>query len=330
MKWSCKGIVKMFWMTTMTLFLVLYHIIFWPFEMHRKKFVSEVSYLTSSGEKRMKARKRTENDTIISSRSQMIEVCSESSFQPLLQLYLYLPTLLVSFAVAAITFDASKSADSLFEDVKTLQFWSILTSCLSLAWSFTFYQSVKKNGALSFSANPLGRLCLLLSNILQISSRLLAIVLLAYCFGDGNFWPAFAAVVLHIILMAIILSRAEKLSKEAVWEGILNGISNLYLHNIILPLPTEEKKTKQKKRKPTLKNQILVDTIFIIENFGIIILVICLIPYTTGLLWILLFIVVGNSLDFCSRLCTTGSSTSGVISWCAHVPKTKSTLSKFI
>ena len=305
MKWSCKGIGKMFWMTTMTLFLVLYHIIFWPFEMHRKKFVSEVCYLTTNGQEQIKARKKRDNDTIISSRSQMIEVCSESSFQPLIQLYLYLPTLMVSFAVAAVTFDTSKSASSLFEDVHTLEFWSILTSCLSLAWSFTYYQSVKKNGALSFSANPLGRLCLLLSNILQISSRLLAIVLFAYCWGEGNFLPAFAAVVLHIILMAGILSRpwpcrADKWScMKAVWEGILNGISNLYIHNIILPSPTRGKKTQQKKRNPTFKSQVLVDTVFIIENIGIIILVFSLIPdicYTTGLIWILLFIVVGQFL----------------------------------
>ena len=75
----------------------VYHIIFWPFEMHRKKFLSETHYLTSYGEERVKARIAAEDATIVSGRSQMIEVCSESSFQPLLQLYLFLPTLIISF-----------------------------------------------------------------------------------------------------------------------------------------------------------------------------------------------------------------------------------------
>ena len=136
--------------------LAIYHIFFWPFEMHRRKFLSEGLFLTSHGEKRIQARKVTEDNTIISSRSQMIEVCSESSFQPLIQLYLYLPTLVLSIFRPGKVFSSSKSIKETFTGVKTLQLWSIITSCLSLAWSFTFYQSVKKNGALFFGANPVG------------------------------------------------------------------------------------------------------------------------------------------------------------------------------
>ena len=82
--------------TTTAILSSMYHIIFWPFEMHRKKFLTEKRYLTSHGEKRVKARLESEDATVVSGRSQMIEVCSESSFQPLLQLYLFLPTLLVN------------------------------------------------------------------------------------------------------------------------------------------------------------------------------------------------------------------------------------------
>ena len=73
------------------------YVILWPVVMHWRKFICEAKYLTSQGEERVKARIARDDATIISSRSQMIEVCSESSFQPLLQLYLFLPTLLVSF-----------------------------------------------------------------------------------------------------------------------------------------------------------------------------------------------------------------------------------------
>ena len=78
----------------------IYHIVFWPLEMHRKNFLSETRYLTSSdGKERVKARLDSENAAIVSGRSRIIEVCSESSFQPLLQFYLFLPTLIVSFRI---------------------------------------------------------------------------------------------------------------------------------------------------------------------------------------------------------------------------------------
>ena len=56
------------------------HVIFWPVVMHWKKFICEAKHLTSQGEERVKARIARDDATIVSSRSQMIEVCSESSF----------------------------------------------------------------------------------------------------------------------------------------------------------------------------------------------------------------------------------------------------------
>ena len=299
MSWSCEGLSRFFLKLMTLMSLALCHIIVWPFEMHGRKFLSEGRFLTSYGEKRIQARKATEDDTIISSRSQMIEVCSESSFQPLIQLYLYLPTLVVSILRPGKFFSTSKSIKETFTNVKTLQLWSIITSCLSLAWSFTFYQSVKKNGALAFSANPFGRILLLVSNILQIATRLLVFVLLAYCCGDGNFWPAFAAVCIHIVCMAALhLIDYGEWSRVAVWQAILNGISNLYLHNLILPLPTEGEKNKPIRINETYRRQVLVDTVFIIENILVVILafVFCLIPdiSRTGLIWLLVFIILGQ------------------------------------
>ena len=197
---TCKR--KLRW-TISAMLSTTYHILFWPIEMHRKKFLSETRYLTSHGKDRVEARLESENESIVSGRSQMIEVCTESSFQPLLQLYLLLPTL--------------------------LQFWSILSSCLSLAWSFTFYQSLKKRGALGFGVNALGRIVLLFANVLQISSRLVAFALFAYSWGGGNIWPAFVFVLIHIIVMSgFHINKAEdvkscKLNRMALFQGILNG-----------------------------------------------------------------------------------------------------------
>ena len=136
---------------------VLY-VAFWPLICHAKKFYHEGHYLTSSGEARIKERKKFEASTIVSSRAQISEVCSEASFQPLLQLYLLLP-LLMTYDYSTLL---NKSVSDFADEVPELQFWSIVTSCLALAWSFSSYQSTKMNGALDFDSNLAGRLVLLL------------------------------------------------------------------------------------------------------------------------------------------------------------------------
>ena len=256
-----------------------YHILFWPLEMHRKKFLSETRYLTSHGKDRVEARLESENESIVSGRSQMIEVCTESSFQPLLQLYLLLPTLLVTFRNFGKEVSFDQSAKEFFSNASKLQFWSILSSCLSLAWSFTFYQSLKKRGALGFGVNALGRIVLLFANVLQISSRLVAFALFAYSWGDGYIWPAFVFVLIHIIVMSgFHIYKAEdikccKFNRMAVFQGILNGISNLYMYNLILPLPSEEKKKQLIKRNErTFTDQVIVDGLFVVENLATIVI----------------------------------------------------------
>ena len=167
---------------------------------------------------------------------------------------------------------SDQSASDLFSNISNLQFWSILTSCISLAWSFTFYQSVKKRGALDFGANPLVRLVLLFFNTCQISSRLVAFALLAYSWDHGNFWQAFVFVLLHILVMAAFHFEVEDEESKgmAVYQSILNGISNLYVNNLMLPLPSKWKKKYQNKR--SFKRQLIVDILFVVENFTIILL----------------------------------------------------------
>ena len=83
-----------------------------------------------------------------------MEICTEATFQPLLQLYLLLPKLLCFNYHELLEQDIS----SFFSDVPRLQFWAIVTSCISLSWSFNAYQTSKKTGALDFEANLSGRL----------------------------------------------------------------------------------------------------------------------------------------------------------------------------
>ena len=62
--------------TSFAILSSIYHILLWPFEMHRKKFLNEGNYLTSHGEERVKARLESDYVTVASGRSQMIEVQS--------------------------------------------------------------------------------------------------------------------------------------------------------------------------------------------------------------------------------------------------------------
>ena len=61
-----------------------------------------------------------------------------------------------------------------------LQFVSMLTSIVSLAWSFAFYKAAMKREALDFDVNPIGRIVLILSNLCMVTSRLTALVVFAY------------------------------------------------------------------------------------------------------------------------------------------------------
>ena len=69
-------------------------ITFWPIWSHFRKFRSEGRYLTSHGKARVKQRAKFIRKTIVSSRAQIVEICSEATFQPLLQLYLLLPKMM--------------------------------------------------------------------------------------------------------------------------------------------------------------------------------------------------------------------------------------------
>ena len=213
---------------------------------------------------------------IVSCRAQISEVCSEATFQPILQLYLLLPTII------CIDFTTYKSMtlDDFFDDLHNIQLYSIITSCLALAWSFNSYQARSKNGALDFDANLLGRLVLFSSCLCQISSRLFLFVLFALCCGAGNFWPIVLAIVIHMLLMAVIhkYTRAKirtnnKLSFEkgqVFYQCLINGISNLYLYNNIVALKTkDEKKEEEAQDNQVSGKQFITTAVIVLENSAI-------------------------------------------------------------
>ena len=85
----------------------------------------------------------------------------------------------------------------------------------SLANSFTNYHVVRKRGALDFTANPIGRILLCLSGLLQIISCMVLLVLFAFCWGPGSFWKMLTCVLIHILMMSVLHFVTSKRSESA-------------------------------------------------------------------------------------------------------------------
>ena len=83
-------------------------------------------------------------------------------FQPLLQIYLLLPCLIKRISC--------QKADQPLSDFfsGSLQIYSIVSSVVSLAWSFSTYEANQKKGALDFSSNPMARIVILISALMQV------------------------------------------------------------------------------------------------------------------------------------------------------------------
>ena len=296
-------------------------VIFWPLFMLFKRFKSTWDSETSSSQKKFQMRTKVNEDIAVSSRAIIIEVAIESSFQPLLQLYLLLPNIIKQFmcyhqAIQAEGVIDSLSLSEIFNltftgQTSEIQFLSILTSVISLSWSFTYYQSIKKKGALDFGSNIIGRTLMLFANLLQISSRLLIIVIYAYLFGPGEFWPMMLSVFGHILLMTFLnfilsyewlkqnFENQQYRQIKIFYHCVLNGICNLYIHNWIVKIDKvsdfntstrkseiiEEssgnpqlktfrgmtRKTDRNRTSSTVFRQVIFDIIFILETCVIVI-----------------------------------------------------------
>ena len=325
-KWSdcitVQRLIKRIAKLILLLTKVTLHIMLWPLLTTFKRCWSEIKFAMSYGKDRFEAQLVRRDHMVLSSRARMIEVCIESSFQPLLQLYLVLPTLIQYFhCLSHHEFAESSLVDTIIPLPK-LQFWSVITSVVCLSWSFNFYKITQKHGALDFNVNLSGRICLQASTFLQISTRLLAFVLLAYCFGHGNFWPMVVMLQIHIIMMAVLHYYISEQRKFGGWcskpvknlrllnHCLLNGIANIYLHNRITYMDSKTEKQRMalkfenpcvqemswyKIKKHTFWRQAIFNLIFVSENMFIIILLQTVIPGVVPVI-LLILIPVGHLL----------------------------------
>ena len=118
--------------------------------------------------------------SVLFSTTRAMEVSFENSFQPTIQLYIVLPQLLrqfVSEQFSLVIFTIGKDECQNFR-LRIDQTVSIVTSILSLAYSFTYYHKALKRGALDMNlASLFYQAVLFLSILFQILGRIFILVL---------------------------------------------------------------------------------------------------------------------------------------------------------
>ena len=116
-------------------------------------------------------------------------------------------------------------------------------TCLLISLPFESYRReesskrLKRNNALNF------RSVLFLSVLFQIIGRLFILVLFAYSFGPGNYYPLLIFIAAHILLMSalhFVFSDAKKYWQKGGFLNLSffhyligNGLANIYIHNWI-------------------------------------------------------------------------------------------------
>ena len=107
---------------------------------------------------------------------------------------------------------------------------------------------------------------------LQISGRILLMIIMTYCFGKGQFWPIMALIVIHMVALAIgsIVSRVCRIEQscniELVLYSCLFGLANIYCPNWISYQNKDEK--KHGKHTYTILREVVIQIVLILENFA--------------------------------------------------------------
>ena len=191
-----QSVVNMMFTPIYIVFYLILHIfwvIFWPLVNLSKVYWSQGRYRTAVGEVKTNKHLRLECKVTQSMRAHMFEVCIESTFQviisvkfyiypplitmyfvfqPLLQIYMLLPCFLknlVCFNIDVRRFDFT-----------SLQFFSVVTSVLSLTFSFTKYYVLKQNGAMDFNFNPLSYAVISFSTLMKVNFIIAKLIIIIY------------------------------------------------------------------------------------------------------------------------------------------------------
>ena len=250
-------------------------VMLWPFRMFWDNWRHQDNFHKSSNEQKVHHKCEGEPAYYNSAKAHLLEICLESSWMPLLQLYLVLPVLIEW---------GPQLEDITLRDfaLEMGQISSVILSVISVSYGFTAYHMKTKRGA----ASTLSMIVYFFSTLFLVVSRLLAFVTFSYYFGLEGFHFPFLWATGHVFMMALLhvlfepslpnsrCSKAlsccseggfqkccKKYSQFMYW--ILNGVANLYVHNRIYWYGKEDKTATALQ---TFARHITYETIFAVET----------------------------------------------------------------
>ena len=209
------------------------------------KFYHDGIYETSSGKDKVKELRNRRLLDVAASRADLIETSIEATFEPLVQGYIIFPSIIniTKGLINLVRFDSNGKLEIYFQmtSLEQVQLFSIVTSILSLAWTYSDLTSVKKHLQLDICVSPVSRILMCIWMILQLTARLLAFMLFAVYWGPGNIYVLMIFAAVHIMLALVIhLIFSEDIAflKKGRYlkffhNVILNSFSSMFFHNYL-------------------------------------------------------------------------------------------------
>ncbi|TRY73782.1 hypothetical protein TCAL_16897 [Tigriopus californicus] len=209
------------------------------------KFYRDARYEASEGTTRVLRRKEKRFVDLAASRGELIEVCIEAVFEPMVQGYIIFPSIIsiIQRLANSVTVgeDGTLQIEFALKGIETAQIFSIGISMVSLAWCFSEYNSVRKNMLLDIAESPCSRVVMCFFMLLQVIARLLAFMMFTLYWGPGKFYPLMIFIGIHMALSAvlhIIFSEDISYWKKGMYlkflhNVIMNSFACIYFHNYI-------------------------------------------------------------------------------------------------
>ena len=241
----------------------------WPIITIFLNFYYGARYETSRGVMRNELENTLRVTAQACGRAKLLEASIEATFQPVLQWYLLYPKVMRQIIMGNIF-----SVEMITHSEDIIAYLSIITSVLSLAWSFTAHKATYKHGALDLTVSPLSRAVLFLSDLLFIISRMNCLIIYMYWFGPGQFYPGIVFLMIHLIIMIVlhIIFMEEFNWSWNYFKGaqsltfahacFLNGLANMFSNNGAVIMA--DSITKQDKGKTFIRH-LVYDSIFVCE-----------------------------------------------------------------
>ena len=107
----------------------------------------------------------------------------------------------------------------------------------------------------------------------------MCLTLFTYTFGAGNFWPLMVFIAAHVLLITLLQTLFDFLiwkefSLQSLFDNIFCGISNIYFHNQINQYVNRKSSNRKSVKGLELAQKLVIESIIILENIVILVLVI--------------------------------------------------------